>query len=95
MNNDAHKEERALGPIVGSVIILIVLIVGGVYFWQAQIEKSKANARLNEELRKEAEESAALESVAGVSAIRQQDKSDDVDSIEADLNNTSYGDLDF
>jgi uncharacterized protein HemX len=76
----AAKEENGVGPIVGVIIILIVIILGGLYFWykRAHAPAPTDSAAVTE---------AATD--AEVSEIMTTSSSDDTASIEADLNNTN------
>ncbi len=37
--NKLQHEERTSGALIGSVIIIIILIVGGIYFWQTSLKE--------------------------------------------------------
>jgi len=39
----AHKQSSA-GPIVGAIIITVLLVFGGLYFWGAHLNKEQNNA---------------------------------------------------
>jgi len=44
MGGFAHAEQEkksAVGPTIGTVIIVILLIAGGLYFWGAQLNKQE------------------------------------------------------
>jgi len=43
MDNDikTNKKEEHFGPIIGSVIIVILIILGGLYFWKSLIKENK------------------------------------------------------
>lgn len=35
------EKESRVGPIIGSLIIIVIILVGGIYFWSQQIENQK------------------------------------------------------
>jgi len=38
----SEKKSSPVGSIIGTVIVIIILIFGGLYFWGAQLEKEQA-----------------------------------------------------
>ena len=73
---------NSAGPIVGSVIVIIIIIIGGLYFW---------GQRLSQDMKGEdilSEEDALVADLVEVS------DSDEVGAIEDDLNATDLDDLD-
>ena len=38
----AHKQS-SVGPIVGAIIIIVLLVFGGLYFWGAHLNKERNN----------------------------------------------------
>ncbi len=85
------NEKSSIGSIIGTIIIIAVIILGGLYFWGKRIEESKAKEKLLQESAQqtpqvsEQTESAKIKAVSG---------SDDLNSIEADLNSTNLNGLD-
>lgn len=73
------ENKSSIGSIIGIIIIIAIIILGGLYFWGKRIEESKLQDEL---LMKNAttSEEVAPENVSS---------SDDVNSIEADLNATT------
>lgn len=76
------NNENSAGPVIATVIILAVIILGGLYFWgersnQRDVKDADANS------------AAAANTDQTTAAIRSQSSSDDISSIEADLNNTN------
>jgi uncharacterized protein HemX len=81
------EKESKVGPIIGSIIIILIIIIGGIYFWSTQVEVQRSeNEQENEMLKDEPlaspEEydpiSAATQIEAEVDAI-------DFDEIDAEL----------
>ena len=76
--------ERALGPMIGLVIILAIILIGGVYFY-ATIQKSTEYQSPNT-----TGDSSSLTTPAGEQGSNgSASTSTNTDSIEADLN--AYG----
>ncbi|MFZ2205620.1 MAG: hypothetical protein WAV23_03440 [Minisyncoccia bacterium] len=48
--NKIQHEERTSGALIGSVIIIIILIVGGIYFWQTSLKEKLDQAPANTNL---------------------------------------------
>ncbi|MBM2817584.1 MAG: hypothetical protein HW401_174 [Parcubacteria group bacterium] len=48
MNNIPQKpaEQSGAGPVIGSVIVIVVVIAGGFYFWGNKIAKDKQSAEI-------------------------------------------------
>jgi len=73
-NAVVHKE-GSVGPVIGTIIILAVILLGGLYFWG-----NRNNQNVNPDAATDAE----------VQEIETQGDSDDLNSIQSDLNNTNY-----
>lgn len=89
-NMEPMKEPNSgssLGPAVGTIIIVAVLIIGGLYYWGAQLNKQAIDDTLTGE-------DIAAQADASLDALSEQGTSDEVDSIEEDLNLTDLDDLD-
>jgi len=83
--DDQKTNEGGVGPIIATVIILAVIILGGFYFWSqrgAQIAPA-ADAPVVAPLTAEQ-----------VQAVEKQSTSDDTASIEADLKATNTAGVD-
>lgn len=78
--------KRQYGPLIGIIIIVALLGLGGLYFWGMQMMQSDTEME-NVEMMQE-------ESDPITDDLRMQSDSDEVDSIEADLEATSFDDLD-
>ncbi|MDB5253971.1 MAG: hypothetical protein JWL80_37 [Parcubacteria group bacterium] len=75
-NQNIHpmNEEGSVGPVIATIIILAVIVLGGLYFWH---ERSASNAL-----------DPYATSTDVTSGINNVSSSDDTSSIEADLNST-------
>lgn len=78
--------EKHRGGLIGAVIIVIILIVGGLYFWGKQINNAPVDEITAEEIATTPDEKT--------SALETQGTSDVVANIEADLDITNLNDLD-
>ncbi|MBL7045458.1 MAG: hypothetical protein ISR99_00245 [Parcubacteria group bacterium] len=83
---DMSEEKKSSGPFVGIVIIVLVLVVGGLYFWGSKLSKERQDLVTPEEIQAEADPS--------LEALSTQSTSDAVADIEADLDTTDLGGLD-
>ncbi|MEX0652140.1 MAG: hypothetical protein WD509_01465 [Candidatus Paceibacterota bacterium] len=79
---NSTEEHASSGPLVGVAIIILVLIVGGIYFWNTEVNNHKGDAT---------QETSAE---ATVDALNTQGTSDEVAAIEADLDTTDLDNLD-
>lgn len=67
---ETEPTESSMGPVIGAIIIIVILIVGGLYLWGKQLSEGDAEMLGDDELTEEIEE---------------QSDSDEIDDIEADL----------
>ena len=83
-----ETQKSSIGGIIGTIIIIALIILGGLYFWGKRIEESRAKQELtsdNTPTQAEVNEAASIKSVSS---------SDDLNSIEGDLNATNFENLD-
>ena len=80
--------EGSIGPIIATIIILAILVLGGLYFWNQRVAQIN-NANLNNQ-----PVSTSTTTDAAVNAINQQSTSDSTASIEADLKATNTTNVD-
>jgi len=77
--NINEQKESSIGPVIGTIIILAVIVLGGLYFWGQRVsDKVMDETQLN----------------AIVEDITTQNESDAVTDIEADLNATDIDSID-
>ncbi len=87
-----ESPKSSVGPVAGAIIIILLLVAGGLYFWGARM-KDNANTEvpyipsndtsLNQVNTADEAVTVTSDTSAGLPA---QSSSDDVSSIEADLN---------
>ena len=82
MNN---KNEGRVGPIIGTIIILVIIILGGIYYAKL-VKETIDNRRALEQSQQEAEKAEA--------DLANQSTGDSVESIQADLDKTNIDVLD-
>ncbi len=94
-NQVTNGEESKIGPIIGIIIVVIVLIIGALYFWGEKLNKEKINVPANQTV------STVSNPVVGdattdatVSSLKTQSSSDDLTSITNDLNATAIDAVD-
>lgn len=71
-------KESSVGPVIGTIIILAVIVLGGLYFWNQRGERVMDETELN----------------TVINEISTQSQSDDTASIDADLKATDVDNLD-
>ena len=79
------EHESKVGPIVGIIIVIIVLVIGALYFWGERLNKTESDS------------SQSISAEVGdpaVGALEKQSTSDELSSIEQDLNATAIDGLD-
>jgi len=77
-------EKKSVGPIIGIIIIVIVLIAGALYFWGATLNKSEALPPITEPA--PLSNSDSLENInADLSATAINGLDDDLNAIDAEL----------
>lgn len=86
MQPQMQQNKSSIGGIIGTIIIIAIIILGGLYFWGKRIEEAKLNQNLVSETINEngANEATVIKSV---------NSSDDIPSIQADLKNTNLDNL--
>ena len=66
------EQEKKHGALIGSIIIIVILIIGGIYIWQTKVKEIKLE-RQKAQMQAEAINAANL---------------NDLNSLEQDLNST-------
>lgn len=84
-------EHVSIGGIIGTIIIIALIVLGGLYFWGKRIETNQQiQAQLNnQQTETNPEQTAAVEA----STIKQVSPSADSATIEAELNATNVSNL--
>ncbi len=74
-------KKSGVGAVIGSAIVIILLILGALYFWGEKLSEQEQTPVQNNSV-------SATDAV--VEKLNQQSSSDDLSSIEADLNATEW-----
>lgn len=82
-----HQEDKAFGPTIGLIIILVVIIIGGIYFWSTRETYAPQVGDINGNNQNE------VAAPSDESMIGTQNSSDEINSIEADLR--SFNEVDI
>ncbi|MCX6701899.1 MAG: hypothetical protein NTX96_01760 [Candidatus Zambryskibacteria bacterium] len=82
-----QENKSSIGSIIGTIVIIAIIILGGLYFWGKRIEESKSK----ENLITDSTEPTSVNVEAN--AINSVSSGDDLDSIEVDLNATNLDNL--
>lgn len=83
-----NQNKSSIGGIIGTIIIIAIIILGGLYFWGKRIEENKLKQNL---VTGTVPSQPAEQSEAAV--IKSVSASDDLNSIQTDLNNTKLDNL--
>ncbi|HEY4496053.1 MAG TPA: hypothetical protein VJC04_01710 [Candidatus Paceibacterota bacterium] len=83
-NANQNSENKPAGPVIGAVIIILILIVGALYFWGAKLNK-EANQTPDDILNTEDQT---------LNQLQTQSTSTEISDIETDLNATDLDNLD-
>jgi hypothetical protein len=84
------ENKSSIGSIIGTIIVIAIIILGGLYFWGKRIDEAKMKKDLvseNNTTTTEVDENMEANVIKSVSG------SDDTASIEADLRNTNLDNL--
>lgn len=76
------QAKSGVGSIIGTIVILAIIILGGLYFWGKRVEETKAVQKLATDTTEPTVEQNEA------SVIMTMNSSDDLDSIQADLDAT-------
>ena len=84
---EASVGQHSSGPMIGIIVIVLMLILGGYYFWSTKVDEVQ-----------QADTPTTIqpggETEAVVNQLEEQDSSDEIASIEADLNATDLEAID-
>ncbi len=91
MQPPAHENKSSIGSIIGTIIVIAIIILGGLYFWGKRIDE----ARMKESLvsNEQVETTPVQDENMEANAIMSVTGSDDLNSIEADLKATNLDNL--
>jgi hypothetical protein len=91
-------ERKSMGALIGSIIIILILVLGGLYLYSVRIAPRIEQGQTNQEMIIETDQTAAETIINApdetLSQLSAQDTSDEPEAIEKDLNATDLSDLD-
>ncbi|KND48712.1 MAG: hypothetical protein AB198_00120 [Parcubacteria bacterium C7867-003] len=86
------ENKSSIGSIIGTIIVIAIIILGGLYFWGKRVDEAKMKQDLvsgeNTETPTESDEQSME-----ANSIKSVNDSDDLNSIEADLKATNTTNL--
>ncbi len=94
MNNmqpPLHENKSSIGSIIGTIIVIAIIILGGLYFWGKRIDEAKMKESLvsNDPVETVTTQDENIEA----NAIMSVSDSDELNSIEAELKATNLDNL--
>lgn len=84
---EPQENKSSIGSIIGTIIIIAIIILGGLYFWGKRMQEAKIKENLVNDT------SSQTTEVNETATIQTVSSSDDLNAIEADLNNTNLDNL--
>ncbi|MFA5831549.1 MAG: hypothetical protein WC878_07015 [Candidatus Paceibacterota bacterium] len=92
------KANSSVGALIGTMIIIVILILGGAYLWSTRVQPKISAPTENTQPADDANtamlEQSADAADAQIDQLTSQSPSDETASIEADLNATDLNSLD-
>ncbi len=85
-----EQNKSSVGSIIGTIIIIALIILGGLYFWGKQVEESKNIQNLTTDMTTPQQTADTSEAGMIKSSVS---SSDDLSSIDTDLQNTNTTNL--
>ncbi len=86
----SSPKKTPVGPIIGLLIILAIIVIGTLYFWGQRVDtKNQAVQQAPT-----TEETSQPQTDSQTEQLQQQSTSDEIDSIESDLNSTDFNNID-
>jgi cytoskeletal protein RodZ len=85
MDNNQVKKESGVGPIIGSIIIIILIVLGGLYFWGYILKNKTVEAPTNNPEQVEQVNSSEI-SDSEIAKINDDLNATSTDSIDLELN---------
>ena len=90
-NNQEHRSVSHTGPILGILIIVLVLILGGLYLWGAEVQEQEEVVTPRQIENNEPE---TVRATADAEILDVVSPSNELQAIEADLESTDLDSLD-
>lgn len=87
-----NQNKSSIGSIIGTIIVIAIIILGGLYFWGKRVDEAKMNQDLVSGQSDTSTVPAQDENMEA-NSIKAVSNGDDLNSIEADLKATNYDNL--
>lgn len=91
-------EKKSMGALIGSIIIILILVLGGLYLYSIRIAPRIEQGQTNQQVIVETDQTAAEAIINApdetLTQLAAQNTSDEPEAIDADLNATDLSDLD-
>jgi len=85
--------EKSIGPAIGIIVIIAVIVLGGLYFWGQRIDRQKMVAPVVQQSTVSSANQDAVMQTSNAD-VTQAQGANDVVSIEAELNATNVNSVD-
>jgi len=85
------EEKTHVGPLIGIIIIVVVIVLGGLYFWGQRVNNMAPQENMADSM---TAEKVAAQPDEELNALETQGTSDTIADIEADTNATNLDGLD-
>lgn len=76
INNVSEKTKRQseIGPVAGSIIVILVVLAGGVYFWGNKIVKNNQTAEVENQAMSASGDINSIENIVDMKDLENQDE---------------------
>lgn len=84
-NNVSKKQgqQNEIGSVVGSIIVILVVLVGGIYFWGSKIAQNNQTAEVENEAMSASADINSLDNSVNLKDLDNQDK--ELDRLDQDI----------
>lgn len=84
--SEKSKQQSEIGPVAGSIIVILVVLAGGVYFWGNKIVKNNQTAEVENQAMSASGDVSFVENIVDEKDLENQDKElNDLDQEIQDL----------
>lgn len=81
-NGQKPQKDSGVGPVIGSIIIILLIILGGLYHWGSIIQRTQAPENVNESLPTLSESDEIIDIEKDIEATN----TDEIDSLLDEIN---------
>jgi hypothetical protein len=83
---DQNQTESSVGPIIGTIIIVTILVLGGIYYWSNRLAGTEPQLEVTQA-------TSTTKTDPLIDRLSTQSSSDDLQSINQDLKATNLSDI--